>query len=161
MAIQKILIANRGEIAVRIIRAAKELGITTVQVHSSADRDMLAVRMADEAVEIGPAHAGKSYLRPEPHIAAALASGADAKLYPGCQMPPFYDSLLGKLIVWDQDRPSAPRRLGRALGELAIAGVPTTQRLHAALLHAPEVIAADVHTRWLETHPIAKEDAHP
>ncbi len=458
MAIQKILVANRGEIAVRIIRAAKELGIATVQVHSSADRDMLAVRMADEAVEIGPAHAGKSYLRPELHIAAALASGADAihpgygflsenasfaeaveaaglvfigpapdtirrmgdkaaarataaqagvpvvpgsegrvgdpvevariaaeigfpvmlkaaaggggrgirvaadaaelaallpaargeaeaafgdgglylerfiprtrhvevqvlgdgtraihlyerecslqrrrqkvweeapaagvpeavcaamceaaarlaesvayrgagtleflydpqttdfffiemntriqvehpvtemitgidlvremiriasgeklrlqqdavrvsghaievrinaedpsrnfapapgrvdtlappggpgvrfdtMLYPGCQVPPFYDSLLGKLIVWDEDRPSALRRLGRALGELAITGVPTTQPLHAALLQAPDVIAAAVHTRWLETwletHPVAKEDAHP
>ncbi len=458
MAIRKILVANRGEIAVRIIRAAKEMGIATVQVHSSADRDMLAVRMADDAIEIGPAHAGKSYLRPELHIAAALARGADAihpgygflsenasfaeaveavglafigpapetirrmgdkaaarataaqagvpvvpgsegrvgdpaevariaaeigfpvmlkaaaggggrgirvvadaaelaallpaarqeaeaafgdgglylerfiprarhvevqvlgdgaraihlyerecslqrrrqkvweeapatgvpgpvraamceaaarlaesvsyrgagtleflydpdtadfffiemntriqvehpvtemvtgidlvremiriaggeklqlrqdairvsghaievrinaedpsrnfapapgridtvvppggpgvrfdtMLYPGCQVPPFYDSLLGKLIVWDEDRPSALRRLGRALGELAIAGVPTTQRLHAALLHAPDVIAADVHTRWLETwletHPIAMEDAHP
>ena len=55
--------------------------------------------------------------------------------------------------------------LGRALGELAIAGVPTTQPLHAALLHAPDVIAADIHTRWLETwletHPIAMEAPHP
>ncbi len=458
MPIRKILVANRGEIAVRIIRAAKELGIATVQVHSSADRDMLAVRMADEAVEIGPAHAGKSYLRPDLHIAAALAHGADAihpgygflsenaafaeaveaaglvfigpapdtirrmgdkatarataaqagvpvvpgsegrvaspadaariaarigfpvmlkaaaggggrgirvaadtaelaallpaarqeaeaafgdgglylerfiprarhvevqvlgdgtraihlherecslqrrrqkvweeapaagvpeavraamcksaarlaesvayrgagtleflfdpqttdfffiemntriqvehpvtemvtgidlvremiriaggkklqlqqdairvsghaievrinaedpsrnfapapgridtvmppggpgvrfdsMLYPGCQVPPFYDSLLGKLIVWDGDRPSALRRLGRALGELAITGVPTTQPLHATLLHAPDIIAADVHTRWLETwletHPIAMEAPHP
>ena len=51
--IKKLLIANRGEIAVRIIRAAKSLGIATLQVYSSADKDMLAVRLADEAVEIG------------------------------------------------------------------------------------------------------------
>ena len=62
MAIRKLFIANRGEIAVRIIRAAKALGIKTVQAASAADRDMLAVRLADETVEIGPAHAGKSYL---------------------------------------------------------------------------------------------------
>ena len=62
MAIQKLLIANRGEIAVRIIRAAHELGIRTVQVHSQADAKSLAVELADEAVEIGPPQAAKSYL---------------------------------------------------------------------------------------------------
>ena len=62
MAIQKLLIANRGEIAVRIIRAAQELGIATVQVHSAADAGSLAVMMADEAVNIGPPMASKSYL---------------------------------------------------------------------------------------------------
>jgi acetyl-CoA carboxylase biotin carboxylase subunit len=54
MGISKLLIANRGEIAVRILRAARELGIKTVQVHSTADTESLAVRMADEAVNIGP-----------------------------------------------------------------------------------------------------------
>ena len=57
MAITKLLIANRGEIAVRIIRAAKELGIKTVQVHSAADTESLAVKMADQSVNIGPHHA--------------------------------------------------------------------------------------------------------
>ena len=63
MPISKLLVANRGEIAVRIIRAARELGIPSVQVHSAADADMLAVSLADESVEIGPAPASaKSYL---------------------------------------------------------------------------------------------------
>ena len=60
MRLRKILVANRGEIAVRIIRAAQELGIATVQVVSTADRDMLAALLADEVIEIGPPHAGKS-----------------------------------------------------------------------------------------------------
>ena len=62
MGISKLLIANRGEIAVRIIRAAREMGIRTVQVYSAADANSLAVEMAEEAVEIGPPPATKSYL---------------------------------------------------------------------------------------------------
>ena len=82
MTIRKLLIANRGEIAVRIIRAARELGIRTVQVHSAADADMLAVKMADEAVNIGPPHAAKSYLNIENILKAAKETGADA-VHPG------------------------------------------------------------------------------
>jgi acetyl-CoA carboxylase biotin carboxylase subunit len=82
MAITKLLVANRGEIAVRIIRAAKELGIKTVQVHSAADVDSLAVKMADEAVNIGPPHAAKSYLNIENILKAAKDTGADA-VHPG------------------------------------------------------------------------------
>jgi len=82
MAISRLLIANRGEIAVRIIRAAKELGIKTVQVHSTADADSLAVRMADESVEIGPPHAAKSYLNIDAILGAARKTGADA-IHPG------------------------------------------------------------------------------
>ena len=65
MTIRSVLIANRGEIAVRIIRAAKALGLRTVQVHSKADADSLAVKLADEAIDIGPAAAKKSYLNIE------------------------------------------------------------------------------------------------
>ena len=82
MKIKKLLVANRGEIAVRIIRAARELGLKTVQVHSVADADSLAVRMADEAVNIGPPHAAKSYLNIEVILNAARATGADA-VHPG------------------------------------------------------------------------------
>ena len=78
----KILIANRGEIAVRIIRTAKRLGIATVQVHSEADALSLAVEMADEAVLIGPSPAAQSYLSIDKIIAAAKATGAEA-VHPG------------------------------------------------------------------------------
>lgn len=82
MSIQKLLIANRGEIAVRVIRSARALGIQTVAVHSDADTDAPHVRLADEAVLIGPAPVGESYLRAEKLIAACQATGADA-VHPG------------------------------------------------------------------------------
>jgi acetyl-CoA carboxylase, biotin carboxylase subunit len=78
----KLLVANRGEIAVRVIRAAKELGLKTVGVFSDADKDSLAVRFADEAVRIGPPQAAKSYLNGEAIIAAARETGAGA-IHPG------------------------------------------------------------------------------
>jgi acetyl-CoA carboxylase, biotin carboxylase subunit len=78
----KLLVANRGEIAVRVIRAAKELGLRTVAVFSDADKDSLAVRFADEAIHIGPPQAAKSYLNSEAIIAAAHAAGAGA-IHPG------------------------------------------------------------------------------
>jgi acetyl-CoA carboxylase biotin carboxylase subunit len=82
MPIKKLLIANRGEIAVRIIRAARELGIRTVQVHSTADADSLAVKLADEAIAIGPPQAAKSYLNISAILDAAQKAGADA-IHPG------------------------------------------------------------------------------
>ena len=78
----KILIANRGEIAVRIIRACRELGIKSVAVYSEADRESLHAMLADEAVCIGPAPSTKSYLDRERILSAALAIGADA-IHPG------------------------------------------------------------------------------
>ncbi|HWU50427.1 MAG TPA: acetyl-CoA carboxylase biotin carboxylase subunit, partial [Asticcacaulis sp.] len=78
----KILIANRGEIALRVIRAAKEMGIATVAVHSEADRNALHVHLADESVCIGPAAASKSYLNIPSIIAAAEITGAQA-VHPG------------------------------------------------------------------------------
>jgi acetyl-CoA carboxylase biotin carboxylase subunit len=78
----KVLIANRGEIAVRIVRACQELGIRAVVAYSQADRDSLAVRLADEAVCIGPAAPARSYLNPPALISAALITGCEA-VHPG------------------------------------------------------------------------------
>ena len=78
----KILIANRGEIAVRVIRACREMGIASVAVYSTADRDALHVRMADESVCVGPPPASESYLYIPNIIAAAEITGADA-IHPG------------------------------------------------------------------------------
>ena len=80
--IHKILIANRGEIAVRIIRACREMGIETVAVYSEADKEALHTQLADEAVCIGPAASKDSYLNMESIISATLVSGADA-IHPG------------------------------------------------------------------------------
>ncbi|HHV6366673.1 TPA: acetyl-CoA carboxylase biotin carboxylase subunit, partial [Haemophilus influenzae] len=80
--LEKVVIANRGEIALRILRACKELGIKTVAVHSTADRDLKHVLLADETVCIGPAPSAKSYLNIPAIIAAAEVTGADA-IHPG------------------------------------------------------------------------------
>ena len=79
---QKVLIANRGEIALRVIRACKELGLKTVAVHSTADRELMHLAMADETVCIGPANATHSYLSIPAIISAAELTGADA-IHPG------------------------------------------------------------------------------
>ena len=80
--LKKVLIANRGEIALRILRACKELGIQTVAVYSTADKDLMHIRLADEAVCIGPAPAAESYLNIPAIISAAEISGAEA-IHPG------------------------------------------------------------------------------
>lgn len=82
MAIKRLFIANRGEIAVRIIRAAQGLGIHTIQAHSETDVDMLAVKLADEAVCVGPAPAKDSYLNIDALMATIAQTGADA-VHPG------------------------------------------------------------------------------
>ena len=79
---KKILIANRGEIACRVIKTAKKMGISTVAVYSDADRDAVHVEMADEAVHIGPPPAAQSYLLPDRIIEACKQAGADA-VHPG------------------------------------------------------------------------------
>src|SRR5215472_7420228 len=79
---RKIMIANRGEIALRIIRACREMGIRSVIAHSEADRDSLPVQMADEHICIGPGASGKSYLNIPNIISAALISNTEA-IHPG------------------------------------------------------------------------------
>src|SRR3954463_10925942 len=80
--IRKILVANRGEIAIRVMRTCKELGIATVAVFSEADRSALHVRQADQAYCVGPAPSRESYLAQQRIIEAAKKSGADA-VHPG------------------------------------------------------------------------------
>src|SRR5579863_5449949 len=79
---EKILIANRGEIALRVIRACKEMGIATVAIHSTADSDAMHVRLADESVCVGPAPAAQSYLNMPAIVAACEITGAEA-IHPG------------------------------------------------------------------------------
>ena len=74
----------------------------------------------------------------------------DSLLYSGYSIPPFYDSLLGKLIVWGEDRGHAIARLKSALAEVEIAGLPTTAPLFAALVDEEDVKDGNLHTRWLE-----------
>lgn len=131
MRVRKILIANRGEIAIRIIRAARELGIATVQTASEADRDMLACKLADETVEIGPAPAAKSYLRSEAIIAAAHTTGADA-VHPGygflSENADFAEAVENAGLIFIGPGPTTIRAMGdKARGRtLAVAaGVPT------------------------------------
>ena len=80
--LNKVVIANRGEIALRILRACRELGIKTVAVHSTADADLMHVRLADEAVCIGPASSAESYLSSHAIISAAEVTNADG-IHPG------------------------------------------------------------------------------
>lgn len=80
--LEKVLIANRGEIALRVLRACKELGIRTVAVHSTADRELKHVRLADESVCIGPPPSAQSYLDVPSIISAAELTNADG-IHPG------------------------------------------------------------------------------
>lgn len=100
--LNKLLVANRGEIAVRIIRAAQALGIPTVAVCSEADRDSLAARLADEVRLIGPARADRSYLDIEAILMAARETGADS-IHPGygflSENPAFAEAADRKSVV--------------------------------------------------------------
>ncbi len=134
----KILIANRGEIAVRVMRSAKALGVRTVAVYSDADADALHVEMADEAVRIGPAPAAESYLLGDRIIEAARVTGAQA-IHPGygflSENPDFVDAVTAAGLVFIGPPADAIRAMGlkdaaKALMEKA--GVPVVPGYHGA-----------------------------
>lgn len=129
--LEKVLIANRGEIALRILRACKELGIKTVAVHSSADRDLMHVRLADESVCIGPASASKSYLNVPAIIAATEVTDAVA-IHPGygflSENADFADQVERSGFIFIGPRAETIRLMGdkvSAINAMKSAGVPT------------------------------------
>src|SRR4029077_443506 len=99
----RVLVANRGEIAVRVIRALHELGVEAVAIYSTADRDSLHVQMADQAVHIGPPSAAESYLRIPSVIAAAQTTGCEA-VHPGygflAENPAFVEACVDNDLVF-------------------------------------------------------------
>ena len=133
MAISRILIANRGEIALRIHRAAHEMGIETVAVHSTADADAMHVRLADQAVCIGPPAATDSYLNVANIISAAECSDCDA-IHPGygflSENAKFAEIVEAHGIKWIGPKPEHIRTMGdkvaakKSAGELGLPLVP-------------------------------------
>src|SRR5438270_10247124 len=130
--ITSLLIANRGEIACRIIRTARRMGIRTVAVYSDADAKALHVRQADEAVHIGPSPARDSYLCGDRIIAAAKATGAEA-IHPGygflSENADFAEAVIDAGLIWVGPKPAGIRAMGlkdAAKKLMAEAGVPVT-----------------------------------
>ncbi|MGR3632611.1 MAG: ATP-binding protein [Limimaricola soesokkakensis] len=132
----KILIANRGEIAARVITTARRMGLKTVAVHSDADTEAVHVRLADEAVQIGPAPVGESYLKSEAIIDAAKRTGAGA-IHPGygflSENPDFVEAVEAAGLVFVGPPASAIRAMGlkdAAKKRMEEAGVPVVPGYH-------------------------------
>ena len=146
-AIRTVLIANRGEIAVRIIRTLRTLGIRSVAVYSDADADALHVRLADDAVRLGPAAAAQSYLSIECVVDAALATGAEA-VHPGfgflAENAAFARACADAGLVFIGPAPEAIEVMGDKISAkrtVAARGVPTVPGLARPHLTDEELIA--------------------
>jgi acetyl-CoA carboxylase biotin carboxylase subunit len=146
--LKKLLVANRGEIALRIIRSARLFGLKTVAVYSAADAQSAHVGAADEAVAIGPAEAAKSYLDIGAIIAAAKQSGADA-IHPGygflSERPEFAQAAADARIVFVGPRPDVMAALGDKVAARRIAvaaGVPVVPGIETAETSAAREFAA-------------------
>jgi acetyl-CoA carboxylase biotin carboxylase subunit len=145
--IDKILIANRGEVALRVVRACRELGIETVAVHSTADAEAMHVRLADASVCIGPPPAGESYLNKLAIMAAAEISGADA-IHPGygflSENPDFAQMVIEHGYAFIGPRPEHIRLMGDKLAAkeaMRKLGVPLVPGSDGPILH--EVMARE------------------
>ncbi|MGH8307311.1 MAG: biotin carboxylase N-terminal domain-containing protein, partial [Gammaproteobacteria bacterium] len=137
--LDKIVIANRGEIALRILRACRELGIKTVAVHSTADRDLKHVRLADESVCIGPPPSSESYLNMPAIISAAEVTDAVA-IHPGygflAENADFAERVEKSGFIFIGPRPETIRLMGdkvSAKQAMREAGVPTVPGSKGAL----------------------------
>ena len=144
----KILIANRGEIALRIIRTCKELGIKTVAVYSEADRDSLHVTFADEAVCIGPASGKESYLKIPSIISAAQITGADA-IHPGygflAENAYFAQKCVDNKIIFIGPTPDAIYKMGNKTIARKIAlsiGIPMAMGSEGNIANEEEAVTA-------------------
>jgi acetyl-CoA carboxylase biotin carboxylase subunit len=147
---KKLLIANRGEIAVRIIRTAREMGITTVLAVSEPDKTSYAADLADEVVVIGPAPAGLSYLNHDAVLAAATSSGADA-VHPGygflSENAEFARKVIDAGLIWVGPSPESIALMGdksRARGAAIEAGVPTLPGTEGAIRDGDDIMAIAV-----------------
>ncbi|MBL4917369.1 biotin carboxylase N-terminal domain-containing protein [Szabonella alba] len=148
---RKILIANRGEIACRVIRSAQSLGVACVAVHSDADADALHVTLADEAMPIGGARPADSYLKGDAIIAAALATGAEA-IHPGygflSENPDFVEAVTAAGLVFIGPPADAIRAMGlkdAAKDLMARAGVPVVPGYQGAE-QSPERLVQEAET---------------
>ena len=154
MSISAVLIANRGEIAVRIIRSCEALGVRTVQVYSDADVDSLAVKIADKAVHIGASPAAKSYLDQQKIIDVALAEDVDA-IHPGygflAENPDFADAVVSAGLIFIGPSASSIRMLGNKVSARALVqsiGVPTAPGSSSILQSLEEAVELSEETGY-------------